>query len=388
MDINYDYARVYYYFNLKRKPLDMDYKLNMLVFAVVYYYFKERKPLYMYDRLYILVDNTCFRLKVFLAEDLPTGLVLRMSPPYRSAQYTRDTLENSEIQQVAQMYTRTTEASYTSNESLESPLSDELSFFNIVTIAFNTEAPALYKFSHAVGEEFWCLGPYLSACPQSENQNEPQVNGRSIYSNNIYRPTANGNTKTEHSNGEGNSSKISRQKQELTRKLNTLNSDPVTDQSTHKDVSHGEEITWKTVSMVLDGFLLRFYSIFLAVSSVVFMAMLMNESEIQNEPQTNGRSIYSNNIYRPTANGNAKTDHSNGEGNSSKVSRQKQELTRKLNALNSEPVIDQSTPKDESHGEEITWKTVSMVLDGFLLRFYSIFLAVSSVVFMAMLMNG
>ncbi|RUS83512.1 hypothetical protein EGW08_008691 [Elysia chlorotica] len=113
---------------------------------------------------------------------------------------------------------------------------------------------------------------------ESENQYKPQPNGRSIYSNNIYRPTSNGNTKADHHNRDSNNSGIPRQKPELNRNLTTgtLNLGPVTDQSTPEDVSRGGEITWRTASIVLDGFLLRLYSLFLAVSSVVFIVLLMN----------------------------------------------------------------------------------------------------------------
>ncbi|CAL1532048.1 unnamed protein product [Lymnaea stagnalis] len=53
---------------------------------------------------------------------------------------------------------------------------------------------------------------------------------------------------------------------------------PATVQSTREEQSRGLEITWKTVSMVLDGVLLRFYCLFLVVSSCVFLSILITNS--------------------------------------------------------------------------------------------------------------
>ncbi|RUS84305.1 hypothetical protein EGW08_007949 [Elysia chlorotica] len=67
----------------------------------------------------------------------------------------------------------------------------------------------------------------------------------------------------------------STQRPEMTRMQTSLNMRPVTAQSTREDLSCGGEITWQTVSIVFDGFLLRFYTVFLTVSSVVLISMLV-----------------------------------------------------------------------------------------------------------------
>ncbi|XP_059165692.1 neuronal acetylcholine receptor subunit alpha-3-like [Physella acuta] len=63
----------------------------------------------------------------------------------------------------------------------------------------------------------------------------------------------------------------------------------------------------------------------------------------------------------------------------------KQPNSREQSFLGLRPATVQSTPEEQSRGTEISWQTVSMVLDAILLRFYILFLVISSVVFITIL---
>ncbi|GFR92634.1 hypothetical protein ElyMa_004358000 [Elysia marginata] len=102
--------------------------------------------------------------------------------------------------------------------------------------------------------------------------------------------------------------------------------------------------------------------------------------------QNNGRPYYSNNGYNGGV--KSKTNPANTMGKTGGSSVSKPKLSRKHTTLSLRPVSAQSTPDDVSRGGEITWQTVSIVLDGILLRFYALFLTVSSVVFITLLVDG
>ncbi|KAK3778283.1 hypothetical protein RRG08_050975 [Elysia crispata] len=282
---NYDYARVYYYFKLKRKPLY--YGLNMLLpvlVTAVLTVFVFLLPADSGEKIgYCLTVLLAFMvILTLIAADLPTTAAnTSLLELYIAIVLIMGALSVVLSIFVLDIYHRPEQApipKFVRNLTL---LGMRINCYKTSPYCGKEKVePEIDYIEHFPKERALRMKPsymsvhYIRDTLESDNPYKPQPNGRAIYSNTIYHPAA--STRTDRRASEGTSKGVPPQKPVLIRKHTSLNLSPVTAQSTPGDISRGGEITWQTVSIVLDGFLLRFYTLFLVVSSVVFMVLLMD----------------------------------------------------------------------------------------------------------------
>lgn len=259
---NYEYARVYYYFKLKRKPLY--YGLNMLLPVIVtamLINFVFLLPAESGEKIgYCLTVLLAFMvILTLIAADLPT------------------TAANTSLLEL-----------YIAVVLIAGALSVILSIYvlEIFHRADDEPIPGYVKTLTLLGMRINCYRTSACCCKErvepEEDYMDPgprfngQNNGRPYFSNGGYDAGVKVKSVTSKgSNAGGHPVSVSKPAPaQLSRKHTSLSLRPVTPQSSADDVTRGGEITWQTVSIVLDGILLRFYFLFLTVSSVVFIVLL------------------------------------------------------------------------------------------------------------------
>ncbi|GFO30133.1 neuronal acetylcholine receptor subunit alpha-3 [Plakobranchus ocellatus] len=252
----YSYARVYYYFKLERKPLY--YGLNMVLpvlVTAVLTVFVFLLPAESGEKIgYCLTVLLAFMvILTLIAGDLPTTA----SNTSLLELYIAVVLIMGALSVVLSIYVL--EIYHRPDDILMSDFVRSLTLLGTRINCYDNSACCLRK--RVEPEEN--LG-------ETENRYK-FYNGRNVYHDRSF----NGNDTIATSDKVSRKETPPSQKPQLPRKHTALNLRPVTDQSTPEDVSRGGEITWKTVSIVMDGFLLRLYVLLLTVASAVFLTLLV-----------------------------------------------------------------------------------------------------------------
>ncbi|KAK3789922.1 hypothetical protein RRG08_004034 [Elysia crispata] len=270
----YEYSRVYFYFKLERKPLF--YGLNMLLPVLVMALltvFVFVLPADSGEKIgYCLTVLLAFMvILTIIAEDLPTTATnTSILELYIAIVLIMDALSVVLSICVLDIYHRPE----------DTPIPRFVRKLTVLGMRINgyQTSPLCCKRKVEPGMDYrMFFTEHNMPREQAQRMGSPHVSAHyirdTLASENLNQSQI--KTKTDRVTSENRPKAASLQRPEMTRNYTSLNLRPVTAKSTLKDMSRGGEITWQTVSIVLDGFLLRFYTVFLTISSIVLMALLV-----------------------------------------------------------------------------------------------------------------